>query len=142
MSNETLADLDELVDSDYVPHAVERKKAVMMYLLMWLVLSTQKTHESTYLRFHFKQAIGYWFITILYVLIIMVPLMVMLWRWWFMLLPLILLWVWVVAIGWLFLKQAWDGTYDLSTSWWLTVFYAIGSWLVDMFDIEEKSIDE
>ena len=59
MSNETEI-IEELIDEKYIPSAIERKKAVLMYFFIGIVASLSQDTRSIYESFHLRQAIGWW----------------------------------------------------------------------------------
>jgi hypothetical protein len=65
-------DLEHLIDADYVPSSLERKKAILMYFLIWIFLSLQSTHVSQYEFYHLKQSLGWWTIFFLSMIVAIV----------------------------------------------------------------------
>jgi len=57
---EQAKELDGLLDEQYVPSSVERKKAVLMYFLIGVILALSKDRISVYEFFHLKQSLGRW----------------------------------------------------------------------------------
>lgn len=55
---EQARELDGLLDEQYVPSSVERKKAVLMYFLIGVILALSKQKISVYEFFHLKQSLG------------------------------------------------------------------------------------
>ena len=53
---EAARELDGLIDDQYVPSSVERKKAVLMYFFVGIVAALSKERVSLYEFFHLKQA--------------------------------------------------------------------------------------
>jgi uncharacterized membrane protein len=117
--------------SSYIPWSAEKKKWVMMYLWIGLLLSLSKTDMSRFEYFHLRQALGRWLVFMLVVLVSVVLLF----------LPIIwfvgrLVIVAMLVMGWLFVKQAWDGVaYDIVENAQIPLFVGVGGWLLQMFDM-------
>ena len=115
----------------YVPGSTEKKKCVMMYLLLGIILGMSKTDMSRFEYFHFKQSIGWWilFMIILLVAIILVLLPRIWFVWWLVILAML-------VIVWLFIKQAREGKYqDTIEMTTLPLFIGVWWWVLQMFDI-------
>jgi len=115
----------------YVPSSIQKKRALMMYFLMGivLVLSEKKTNEFEY--FHLKQAMWWWvgFLALLLVVVLL------------LFIPYIKILGIVVLLGWVgllvcFVKQARDGVYkkDLNT-YRGAVFPSLGNRVVSLFEL-------
>ena len=50
-------ELEGLIDEEYVPSSLERKKAVLMYFFVGIVFSLSKDRVSVYELFHLKQSV-------------------------------------------------------------------------------------
>jgi len=119
----------------YVPSSIQKKRALMMYFLMGiiLVLSEKKTNEFEY--FHLKQAMWWWvgFLALLLVAVVLlfIP--------YIMILGVIGIVAWISLLG-VFVKQARDGTYikDLNT-YRGAIFPSLGNRVVSLFEL---SFDE
>lgn len=98
---EEAKDLDGLIDENYVPSSVERKKALIMYFFVGIIASLSKDEISVYEMFHLKQALGRWMLFFIFligsVIFIFIP--------WFWVIPvfvfIVFLIIWVI-----FAKQA------------------------------------
>ncbi len=131
-------ELDNLVEQDYVPSESERKKAVLMYFLIGIIIWINKQKNSTYESFHLKQALGWWSIFMLFlvfsVFLVFVP--------YLNLIPIILFILMLVVLV-MFLKQAWDGVYiTKKEKIFLPFFYWIWTWIHDLFDLVESDSEE
>jgi len=117
--------------SSYIPWSAEKKKWVMMYLWIGLLLSLSKTDMSRFEYFHVRQALGRWLVFMLVVLVSTVLLF----------LPLIwflgrLAIVAMLMVAWLYIKQAWDGiAYDMVENAQIPLFVGIWGRLLQVFDI-------
>ena len=115
----------------YVAWSAEKKKSVMMYLWLGIVLSLSRDSMSVFEYFHLRQSLGWWMIFMIVILISII----------LMFLPLIRLLWWLVivamlVIGWLFAKQARDGVYFARIdAGLLPLFVGVGWWVLQMFEI-------
>ena len=53
-------ELSGLIEDGYIPSSVERKKAVLMYFFVGLVITFSQKRIKLYELFHLKQALGWW----------------------------------------------------------------------------------
>lgn len=117
--------------SSYIPWSAEKKKWIMMYLWIGLLLSLSKTDMSRFEYFHLRQALGRWLVFMLVVLVSVVLLF----------LPIIwfigrLVIVAMLAVVWLYIKQAWDGiAYDMVENAQIPLFVGVWGRLLQMFDM-------
>ncbi len=72
-------DFEELLSWEYIPSELERRRAVLYYLLVW-ILTSAGSPKSEYEEWHFRQAIGWWLVFIL-IWILSVPLSMLLVLW-------------------------------------------------------------
>gem|GEM_PF-1475414 len=105
----------------YVPSSTEKKRAVMMYLLIGIIvvaLNNQK--KSDFEHFHLKQALGWRAVFLLLVVVTSI----------FMLLPIIKyvpIFAVVIMVIFLaiFIKRARDGKYNITEENKLSIFHAL-----------------
>ncbi len=126
--------MEKLIGQEYVPSQVERRKAVMMYFFIWIIIGLIKGLKSDYEKYHFKQALGWWslffVVLVLNVVLLFVPILWLLW--------------WIVSflmIGVLvfFVYQAVEGKYVVDKDKIvLPFFYGIWEWIYNLFEIEES----
>lgn len=133
MINET-KELDELIEQNYIPTSTERKKALLMYFFVGIVISLSVNNHNNYEMFHLKQATGWWCIFFMCLVVsaflFFIP--------FFNIIPIIvfasLLLIWV-----LFAKQAWEWKFVIGIDKILLPFFSwIWSWMLAMFDFESK----
>lgn len=90
----------------YAPSSAEKKKGVLMYLFLGIMVSLQTPQMSVFEYFHLRQALGWWLVFVVY-LIPCILLLILPWigvvAWFFMILLLVM--------GGVFAKQAWEGKY-------------------------------
>ena len=96
-------EVDGLIDSGYVPSSIERKKAVMMYFFVGIIVALTKARVSVYEFYHLKQALGRWMIFFVSMVIGIIFIFIPYLRILPVLVFLIFLAVWLV-----FVKQAWE----------------------------------
>lgn len=128
----TANELNDLISSWYVPTSVERKKALLMYFLVWILIWLSSRKNNGYERFHLKQSMWWWLIFfalfIISSLLFFIP--------YIRVLP-IFIFVWVFWIWAYFVKQVWKWEYIMDNQKiFMPIFYWIWWWMIDMFDIE------
>lgn len=123
---------DDLQDTSvYIPSSVEKKRAVMMYMLFGVIISISNKKVNGFEYFHLKQSIG-WRLCFILVLIASVVLIFLPGIKYVGILALIAM----VTFFIIFVKQAWDGKYHTDSKkyiFWL--FPWLGGRVVDLFDI-------
>lgn len=62
-------DLNNLIKDEYVPSSVERKKSVLMYFFVGIVAALTKEKVSVYEYFHLRQALGWWSLFFIFMVI-------------------------------------------------------------------------
>lgn len=128
-------DLEWLIDEQYVPSWIERKKWVLMYFFVGVVIALSKWILSVYEYFHLRQAIGWW-MTFFVCLIVSSPFFFFPWL---RIMPVILF-VFFIVIWLLFVKQAWEWGYVVNNDKiFFPLFVSLGSWVVSIFEIEVVS---
>ncbi len=125
-------ELDKLVENQYVPSEIERKKAVMMYFFVGILPALAGKKMTIYEVFHLKQALWWWFTFFVFLVLSSF--------FWFIpfvkIIPF-LLFVWLVVVWILFIKQAREGKYFVKEDKILMpFFYSIWSWILNIFDIK------
>lgn len=119
----------------YIPSSMEKKRAVMMYILIGIIASSFNENEqkSEYELFHLKQAL--WWRAVFFLLIVTTSV--------FMFIPMIryiplfavLIMVIFLAI---FIKRAWDGKYSILQENKLSVFVWLGEWISALFEVTKE----
>ncbi len=128
--------LDEEQTSEtnkYIPWSSEKKRAVLMYFFLWIVLiPVGKKSMNVFEYAHFKQAIGWWALFFLVVMTNIVLLFIPILKWLSIFLILI-----VLGVLAFFIKQSLDGEYYvLKQESPLFVFQGLGEWVINLFDLE------
>jgi len=125
----------EMLQNNYVPSESERKKVVICYFLLGILIFLSKKTITKYEFFHLKQSIGRWTIFFLFfivsVMLTFIPFIRILPVLWFI--GLFLLWI-------LFVKQAWEWKYVIEFNWKEKIlapfFVWVGSWILELFDVK------
>lgn len=118
-------------NSWYIPWSTEKKKCVMMYLLLGIVLSLSKEKMSRFEYFHLRQSVGR---RMLFVVLLLAAVV-------FLLLPIIwfvgwLLICWMLVFWGLFVKQAREGKYrDIVDQALMPLFVGVWWRVLQMFDM-------
>lgn len=128
------SELNELLKDNYIPTAVERKKAVLMYFLVWILLSLAKKKISTYEMYHLKQSTGWWasffIMLIVFVFMFFIP--------YVKFIP-VLLFMWMLFVWILFVKQAREWVYVVWEDKILLPFFSwFGWWIIEIFEIKQE----
>lgn len=131
-------ELNSLIDENYVPASTERKRAVVMYFLVWIFFWLNSEKLWKYWTFHFKQAIWWWLIfvwsLVVSVFLIFIPFL--------RALP-ILIFLFLLVMFIIFIKQANEGFYTTSSNKTIfPIFYWIWSWVSDLFEDIDSSDKE
>lgn len=116
----------------YMPSSTEKKRAVMMYLLIGIIvvaLNNQK--KSDFESFHLKQALGWWAIFLLLVVATSVFMLLPIIKY----LPIFLVIVMVVFMG-IFIKRARDGKYTIEEQSKMAIFHALGGRIMTLFEVK------
>ncbi len=128
----------ELNAQVYIPSSTEKKRAVMMYLLIGvIVVAFNNQKKSDFEQFHLKQALGWRAVFLLLIVVTSI----------FMFIPIIKyipILVVVVMVGflWFFIKKARDGQYSISTDNKLAIFLWLGEWILNLFEVkQDKSVE-
>lgn len=117
---------------NYLASSVEKKRAVVMYLLIGIIWWLGKTQQSEYESFHLKQAMGRRIIFVLCLLLSALLLFIPLIKY----LPLLMIFLMIILLI-LCIKQASDGKYGRKKESGLAIFAGIGEWLLGLFEIKQ-----
>lgn len=136
-------ELNKLIQQKYIPTEAERKRAIMMYFFVGIMIVLDKKTISMYEVYHVKQAVWWWllffFILVTTMFLFFVPYKLI------NLIPMLLLAI-MLVVWWVFVRQAWNGKYLVwkhNDKIFLPFFYWIWSWLLNLFDFyEEREVQE
>jgi len=128
-------DVTEMLHNNYIPSESERKKVIIYYFLVWVIIALSKKNITKYEFFHLWQAIWWWAVFFLVfvfsIMFFFIP--------FFGFIPF-LLFMFLLIIWWFFVKQAWEGKYVVEINWddkiFLPFFVWIGGWMLNVFDIK------
>ena len=127
----------EMLQENYVPSESERKKVVLYYFFVWVVIALSKTSITKYELFHLRQAMWWWAVFFLVFIFSMMWIFIP-----FLGFVPILLFIAMFVIWIIFVKQAWEWKYVIDINWkekiLLPFFYGIWSWILDVFDLNFK----
>ncbi len=138
MSKTKNTELESLIENDYVPSSIERKKSLLMYFLVWIIIWISNSKLSDYEMYHMKQALWWWTIFIILLVASVFMLFIPFVRFVPIFIFVLMLWVFTY-----FFKQAWDWFYTVnSDKIVLPFFYWIWGWIVDVFDVADDSHQE
>lgn len=118
----------------YVPSSTEKKRAVMMYLLIGIIIVAFNNQKKTdFEQFHLKQSI--WWRSVFLLLVVVTSL--------FMFIPFIkyipiLAVIIMVAFLALFVKKARDGKYAIAQENKLAIFVGLGGWIMTLFEVKQE----
>ena len=134
----------------YIPSSSEKKQAVMMYMVAWLILSMWKREVSPFTHHHIKQSLG-WLVSLMLIIFTDVILFII----WFMFaaiswaifsffsfiafmisLPILIVWgMWIFqATKW---RYIWENEF---TNKFFALFSGIGNWVLNLFDANHYQI--
>lgn len=132
-------ELGELIWENYVPSSIERKKALLMYIFVGILVALSKWKVSKYEKYHLKQAIGWWMLFFLFLIISSVLLFLPIIRF----LP-ILIFIGLIVILGVFVKQAREGYFVMWNKWkiFFPLFSGLGEWMLEIFEINEEEEEE
>lgn len=121
----------------YVPSSSEKKRAVLMYLLIGIMVYLSRKDVNKFEYYHLKQATGrrilFLFACVICVVLLIIPVIKIL-AW-------LLIVVFVVAWG-IWIKQARDGFYVYwSKTNFMSLFSGVGNRFLELFEINMKQID-
>ncbi len=126
--------LDGLIDDQYVPSAVETKKAVLMYFFVWIVAALSKETITVYEYFHLKQSLWWW---VVFFISIPFAILFLLTPWIRLLLVPFLVFLLYLVVWILFVKQAYEWRYILDEDKVLLPFFAgIGGRMLSIFELQ------
>ena len=134
----------------YLPSSSEKKQAVMMYMVVWLILSMWKREVSPFTHHHIKQALGrlvsviltifadfiFLLIGVLFAAVSWLIFWFFAWIAFFITLPILVVGVMGIyqATKW---KYIWENEY---TNKFFAFFSGIGNWVLNLFDANHYQI--
>jgi len=119
----------------YIPSSTERKRAVMMYILIGIIASSFNENEqkSGYELFHLKQALWWWAVFFLLIVTTSVFMFIPMIKY----IPLFAVLIMVIFLA-IFIKRARDGKYSILQENKLSIFAGLGEWISALFEVTKE----
>lgn len=136
-TNVPIAPVTETAKEIYVPSSTEKKRAVMMYLLIGIiVVAFNNQKKSDFESFHLKQSLGWWAVFLLLIVVTSIFMFIPMIKY----IPIFAVIIMVVFLG-IFVKRARDGKYTIAEENKLAIFLGLGERIMTLFDVnkEEKT---
>lgn len=115
----------------YIPSSSDKKRAIMMYLILGIMVWLSKKNMNNFEYYHLKQAVGRWMIFILILVFAIVLLFIPVIKYLAIIPLIVLVVVWVISA-----KQARDWKYfTTKKDSPLALFSGVGVWFIDLFEI-------
>lgn len=131
-------DVTDMLDENYVPSETERKKVIIHYFFIGILICLNRKDITRYEFFHLRQAIWWW--TIFFISFIASIFFFFIPYMWFIpaLIFMLMFWVWIV-----FVKQAWEWKYSIEINGKHEVvlfpfFVWAWNWILETFDVKYK----
>jgi len=121
--------ISAVAQEQYVPSSLERKRSMLMYFLIGIIISYWKWQLTEFELYHLKQAMWYWLVLILWVLLVSVLLIIPNIRILFLPLSIVLL-VYLV----IFMQQCVTWKWKQWDSLKKKMFYGLWSWIIQLFE--------
>lgn len=119
----------------YVPSSTEKKRAVMMYVLIGIiVMAFNNQKKSDFEQFHLKQSMGWWSVFLLLVVATSILMFIPYIKY----IPILLV-VIMIAFLTIFIKNARDGKYTIAQENKLAIFVGLGEWITTLFEIKQEN---
>lgn len=116
----------------YMPSSTEKKRAVMMYLLIWIIVVAFNNQKKTdFEQFHLKQSIWRWSVFLLLVVVTSIFMFIPMIKY----IPILIVLVMITFLG-IFIKKARDGKYIISQQNKLAIFVGLGEWIMNLFEVK------
>ena len=127
----------EMLQNNYIPSESERKKVLVCYFLLWIVIFLNKGEITKYEIFHLRQSIWWWTVFFLFFIVSMIFIFIP-----FIKIIPILLFIAIFILWVVFVKQAWEWKYVVEINWEKKVlapfFVWLGNWILELFDVKFK----
>lgn len=119
----------------YVPSSTEKKRAVMMYFLMGIIVSAFTTQKkSDFEQFHLKQALGWRATFLLLIVATMIVMFIPLIKY----IPILAIVVMIIILG-ICIKRARAGKYTIDQQSKFAIFLGLGQWILNLFDVPQSN---
>ncbi len=118
-----------LAQEQYVPSSLERKRALLMYLLVGIIITVGRWWLTEFEQFHVKQALWYRLVLILRLLLITILLVIPKIRIVFLPISIVLL-VYLI----IFMRECLVWNRKQGDALQKKMFYGLGSWVMTLFE--------
>lgn len=132
--NNQIAEKTEYIEEKYIPTSIERRKAILTYLFVWVVLILSKRKTTVYEKFHLCQSL--WRRVVFFIMIIG-SIFLLLFPY-LNIIPIVLI-VTMMIVWSIFARQAWNWEYVDQKIWenvFMPFFYWLWTWIVEIFELE------
>lgn len=135
--------MEQLTPDVYMPSELERKRAVVMYFLVGIVITLQSNSPiSDYERFHLQQSLGRRAIFSVLVFVLILYIVIFLFVFWFMMFFPALITLLYLSLWGYFVYQAWKGKDVTNTNAdnkiFMPMFSDLWSRLLGIFEITKR----
>lgn len=132
MENKNI-DIEKLIEEWYVPSSTERKKALIMYFFVWIMVWLINKWISKFEWFHLKQSLWWWMVFFLCfavsLFLFFIPFLWILST--ILFLFIISIWIYFVNMAYNWKYTTWDTSKIM-----FPFFYWIWWWILDIFEID------
>ena len=116
----------------YIPSSTEKKRAVMMYVLIWIIIMAFNNQaKSDFEQFHLKQSIGRRSVFLLLIVVTSIFMFIPMIKY----IPILIVVIMVTFLG-IFIKRARDGKYTINQQNKLAIFVGLGEWIMTLFEVK------
>lgn len=127
--SDKVVNIAAIAQEQYVPSSLERKRSILMYFLLGIIISFSKGQLTEFEQYHLKQAVWFWLVVILWILLVSILLIIPKIRIIFLPISVILL-VYLVV----FIQQCLSGKWMQWDSLKKKMFYWLGSRVLMLFE--------
>lgn len=139
-SQKSSFNIEQLAPAAYMPSEFERKRAVVMYFFIGIIVTLASESMSDYEFFHLKQSIGRRFVFSIIIFCIIVYIVIFLFIFWFMMFLPALVLLWYLWLWSFFVYSAWQGrdVNSPNSKIFMPVFADLWSRLLGIFNIQQN----
>lgn len=121
--------IDNLANSNiYIPSSVERKRCLLMYFLVGIIMSIWRTDMTEFEIYHLKQSMWFWLVAIIILLCALIFIAVpYLWIIWF------ILFLFILVLLIIFVREVMFTNFDKLKISWSKLFYWLWNWIFGLF---------
>jgi len=135
MSETVIPTISEPSKEVYIPSSTEKKRAVMMYLLIGIIVVAFKNQKkSDFEQFHLKQSLWWRAVFLLLMIVTSIFVFIPMIKY----IPILIIVIMIIFLG-IFIKRARDGKYTISTQNKLAIFVSLGEWIMTLFEVNKET---